>query len=117
MTMSEYQHLMTAFDAQVASARGVGREEGVSIMEVLIVQLTDLMARMYREGQLLNEEYQSVSATLNRERQIGTQRMEVTKRDLQAEAQAWVATTTTRLGQQVLDEIDKNERAFNQERK
>ena len=116
MTMSEYQHLMTAFDAQVASARGVGREEGVSIMEVLIVQLTDLLARMYREGQLLNEEYQSVSATLNRERQIGTQKIEATKRDLHAEAQAWIATTTSRLEQQVLDERTMGERAFNQER-
>ena len=42
MTMSEYHLLMKEFDAHIVKARGVGREEGVSLMEVLIVQLTSL---------------------------------------------------------------------------
>ena len=99
MTMTEYHLLMKEFDAHIAAARGVGREEGVSIMEVLIVQLTALTARMYQEGQALNEEYHLLSSTLNRERQIGTQKVETIKREFQAEAQAWIATTTTRLEQ------------------
>ena len=39
-----------------------------------------------------------------------------TKKELQEEAQSWVATKTTNLEQQLLEERDKLERAFNKER-
>ena len=65
MTISEYHLLMKEFDAHTAAARGVGREEGVGLMEVLIVQLTALTSRLYQEGQALNEEYQPLYNTFN----------------------------------------------------
>jgi hypothetical protein len=116
MTISEYHLLMKEFEAHIVKARGVGREEGVSLMEVLIVQLTSLTSRLYQEGQALNEEYQSLYNTFNRERQITTQKIETIRREFQAEVQAYIATTTTRLEQQVLDERALTERAVLQER-
>jgi hypothetical protein len=64
MTMSEYHLLMKEFDAHIVKARGVGREEGVSLMEVLIVQLTSLTSRLYQEGQALNKDHQELYNTL-----------------------------------------------------
>ena len=77
MTMSEYHLLMKEFDAHIVKARGVGREEGVSLMEVLIVQLTSLTSRLYQEGQALNTDYQALYNTLTWERQVATKKIEI----------------------------------------
>ena len=116
MTMSEYHLLMNEFEAHIVKARGVGREEGVSLMEVLIVQLTSLTSRLYQEGQALHAEHQALGNTLIWERQVTNQKIVTTKKELQAEAQVYIATITTRLEQQVLDERSFAERAVLQER-
>ena len=85
-------------------------------MEVLIVQLTSLSSRLYQDGQALNKDYQVLYNTLTWERQVATQKIETIRNELHAEAQAYIATTTTRLEQQVLDERALTERAVLQER-
>ena len=85
-------------------------------MEVLIVQLTSLTSRLYQEGQALNKDYQELYNTLTWERHVATQKIETIRNELHAEAQAYIATTTTRLEQQVLDERAWTERAVLQER-
>ena len=85
-------------------------------MDVLVRQLSELVERMYQEGQGLNRQCESMNATLQHERQRAEQWVKQTKKELQEEAQSWVAAKTTSLEQQLLEERDKLERAVNKER-
>ena len=85
-------------------------------MDVLVRQLSELVERMYQEGQGLHRQCESLNATLQSERQRAVHWVQQTKKELQEEAQSWVATKTTSLEQQLLEERDKLERAFNKER-
>jgi hypothetical protein len=116
MTMTEYQGLMGALQGELSMARGLGREEGMRAMDILVRQLQELVARMYQEGQGLNSQCESMNATLQHERQRAEQWVKETKKELQEEAQSWVATKITSLEQQLLEERDKLERAVTKER-
>jgi hypothetical protein len=87
MTMTEYQGLMGALQGELSMARGLGREEGMRAMDILVRQLQELVARMYQEGQGLNSQCESMNATLQHERQRAEQWVEETKKELQEEAQ------------------------------
>ena len=86
MTMTEYQGLMNALHGEVSTARGLGREEGMRAMDVLVRQLSELVERMYQEGQGLNRQCESMNATLQHERQRAEQWVKQTKKELQEEA-------------------------------
>ena len=51
MSMQDYQRFMHSLSSELHQARGLGREEGVRAMEVVVQQLTDLIERMDHEGQ------------------------------------------------------------------
>ena len=51
MTMMDYQQLMATLYREFSAARGLGREEGVRAMDDVVHQLTELIDRMYTEGQ------------------------------------------------------------------
>ena len=85
-------------------------------MDVLVRQLSELVERMYQEGEGLYRQCEGLKATLQRERQRAEHWVQQTNEELQEEAQSWIATKTTSLEQQPLEERDKLERAFNTER-
>ena len=81
---------MHSLAAELTEARGLGRDEGVRAMEVVVQQLTDLIERMYQEGQGLQQRCHFLESTLITERDKATTWMEQTQRELQVQSQAWV---------------------------
>ena len=88
--MQDYQLIMHSLSSELHQARGLGREEGVRAMEIVAQQLTELMERMYQEGQGIQQRCLFLESTLITERDKATTSMEQTQKHLQVQSQAWV---------------------------
>ena len=89
MSMQDYQHIMHTLASELQAARGLGREEGVRAMDVVVQQLTDLIDRMYKDGQGLQQRRNAQEAALLTEREQAKAWMEQTQKDLQQQSEAW----------------------------
>ena len=53
MSMGDCQRLMNALTSELHAARGVGRDEGVRVMDAVVQQCTEFIDRMYTEGSFI----------------------------------------------------------------
>jgi len=68
MTMSGYERMVKAFQASLDSARALGQGQGAQAMNEIVVQMSQLIERLYQEGRQLQQRHDQLEALLNAER-------------------------------------------------
>ena len=55
MTVSEYQLVVTTFQTRLDEARALGQGQGAQAMSDIVIQMSQLVERLYREGRTTTE--------------------------------------------------------------
>jgi hypothetical protein len=68
MTLSEYELMVNTFQASLDQARALGQGQGAQAMNEIVVQMGQLIERLYQEGRQLQQRHDQLEALLNAER-------------------------------------------------
>ena len=86
MTVTEYQRLVTSLQDRVEQARAMGQGQGAQAMNEIVIQMSQLVERLYQEGRELQQRHDRLEALLRDERSLAAAWLERTKSDLQKQA-------------------------------
>ena len=116
MTLSEYERMINTFQASLDEARALGQGQGAQAMNEIVVQMSQLIDRLFQEGRQLQQRHDQLEVLLNAERRAARDWLETTKNDLQMQAKEFVNGQDQVLRKQYEEDKTKMLSEFERER-